>query len=150
MTRIGDEGLQAMEWAYATLTADAGLAAALGVPVADLDDRVWADVAPPGISGTIVTITATDPTDTNAVGPGPRIHSRVTMTVKAIVEGQAYDPAAPVARAIYAALHGNPNAPVADGGTVLTCQRQTGVMFPEDANGTHYRHVGHLFRVEID
>lgn len=139
-----------MEWAYATLTTDADLAAALGVDLADLDDRVWADVAPPGISGTLVTITATDPTDTNAVGPGARLMSRVTMVVKGITEGQAYDPLAPVARAIYAALHGKTNADVTDGGTVLTCQRQGGVMFPEDANGTHYRHLGHVFRVEIN
>lgn len=147
--RYGDEGLQAMEWAYTTLTGSQALATALGVALGDLDDRVWADVAPP-VSGTVVVINAADPVDVNAVGPGDRIHSRVTMTVKVIVEGRAYDPAAAPARVIYDLLHGALNVPLADGGLMLTARRMAGVMFPEEAQGIQYRHLGHLFQVEIN
>ena len=53
-------------------------------------------------------------------------------------------------RRLYALLHGNHNAPVADGGTILTGTRTGGLSYPEDASGVPYHHTGGLYTVFVN
>lgn len=148
--RFGDEGVQAMEWVYATLTASQELADALGVPLEGLGDRVWPDPAPSGTPTPFVVYSASEALDVPAFGPAPRIHSTVPLTVKGIDQARGYDALAPVARALYAALVSRVGDGLADGGTMLTASRVGTVQYPEVGDGIEYRHLGHLLSVEID
>lgn len=148
--RVGDEQVQALEWAYAALASDAPLAASLGLSVAQLADAVWADVAPTTTEGTVVVLSTSDAADTNALDQGPRLMSRVPLVVRVIGPGQAYDPLAAPARAVYDRLHGALNEPIGQGGMILTCTRTGSVAYGENAGGTQYRHLGHTFQVEIN
>lgn len=148
--RHGDEGLQVMEWLYGRLTGSQELADALGVPLEGLDARVWPDPAPAGTPAPFVVYSAGESLDTQAMGPFHRIHTTVPATVKGLDKARDYGRLGPVARAVYAALVGRVGDPVPDGGTVLSCRREGGVMYPETAQGIDYRHLGHLLSVEID
>lgn len=139
-----------MEWAYGLLTQSQALADALGVPLADLPDRVWPDPAPGGTPTPFVVFSASESLDRPALGPAPRIHTTVPMIVKGLDRARHYDGLAPVARAIYAALVARLNDPVSDGGMILTATREGGIQYPEQAQGVEYRHLGHLLSVEIN
>jgi hypothetical protein len=148
--RMGDETVQALEWAYGRLTLDQGLADALGIPLASVDDRVWPDVAPGDTKGPWVTIAAAVATDRAAVGPADRLSTVVTLDVKAVTAARTYTTLAPVARAIYDALHARTNDALAHGGWMLHAKRTGGIQYPERADGIDYRHLGHTFQVEIN
>lgn len=148
--RVGDEQQQAMEWAYGRLSQDQALADAVGVDLADLPDRVWPDVAPGGTPSPWVVFSTVTATDRAAVGPVDRISTVVPMDVRATAQARSYDPLAPIARAIYRALHGRTNDDLADGGVMLCALRTSGLQYPEKAEGIEYRHLGHTFQVEIN
>lgn len=148
--RLGDETVQAQEWAYGRLTQDAALAAALGLTLPEVDDRVWPDVAPGGTPGPWITLAAAVSTDRAAVGPADRISTVVTLDVQVISALRSYAPLAPIARAIYDALHARTNDPLSDGGMMLAAKRTSGIQYPERAEGIDYRHLGHTFQVEIN
>lgn len=142
--------MQTLEWAYAVLSRLPELAGALDVPLDALHERVWPDVAPRDVLGTVVVFSAGDPSDRLGLGAGPRLGSVVPLTVRVIVAAPAYDPAAPAARAIYDRLHGAQDEAVPGGGRMATCRRLTGIAYPETTEGVQYRHLGHTFEVEID
>lgn len=148
--RYGDEGVQAMEWAYGLLTGSQALADALGVPLETLGDRVWPDPAPAGTPAPFVVYSAGEGLDVPAMGPQPRIFTAVPMTVKAIDQSRSYDALAPVARAIFTALVARVGDDVSEGGTILTATRTGTVQYPELAEGVEYRHLGHLLSVTIN
>lgn len=148
--RMGDELLQALEWAYGRLTADQALADALGVDLAALADQVWPDVAPAETSGTWVVITASTSLDHAGIGPTHRIYNGVGLDVKAVTEARDYDRLAAPARAIYDALDGRTNDPIAGGGLMLHAQRTGAIQYPETTDGIEYRHAGHTFTVAIN
>lgn len=148
--RMGDEGLQAMEWAYGRLSADQALADAIGVELARLPDQVWPDVAPADAVGVVVVYNVVDYQDQAALGDADRLGTIVVLDVKATIQGRSYTPLGAVARAIYDALHGRTNDPLTDGGMVLFAKRTGGLQYPEQAEGIHYRHLGHTFQVGIN
>lgn len=148
--RMGDETVQAQEWAYGRLTQDNALAVAMGIPLADVDDRVWPDVAPGGTKAPWITLTAAVATDRAAVGPADRISTVVTLDVQVISAVRSYGPLAPIARAIYDALHARTNDALSAGGMMLHAKRTGGIQYPERAEGIDYRHLGHTFQVEIN
>lgn len=150
MPRRGDESVQALEWAYGVLTSTQAVADALQVPLSALPEHVWQDPAPPEAVEPLVVLSASDALDTNGLGPAPRIKAAVPLLVRVVVRGTSYQPAVPVVQAIYARMHAARSEPVAGGGTMLTCQRVSGVAYPETASGVQYRHLGHQFQVEID
>jgi hypothetical protein len=150
MTRIGDEQQQAREWVYARLSTSQALADALGVPLNGLPDRVWPDVAQAGTKSPWVVFSTGPSQDRAAVGPEARISTLVPLDVRATVQGRSYTLLAPVARAVYAALHGRTNDDLADGGVMLCAKRTDGIQYPEKADGVEYRHLGHTFQVEIN
>jgi hypothetical protein len=148
--RLGDEGVQAMEWAYGRLTQSQELADALGVALVDLPDRVWPDPAPGGTPVPFVVYSASETLDRNLLGPTYRSHTTVPLNVKGVDQSRDYTALAPVARAIYGALVARLNDPVADGGVILTATREGGIQYPETGDGIEYRHLGHLLSVEIN
>lgn len=148
--RYGDEGVQAMEWAYARLTGSQEVADALGVPLEGVSDRVWPDPAPAGTEAPFIVYSAGEAQDTQAMGPFARIHSTVPLNVKGVDQSRTYDDLAPVARAIYAALVGRVGDDVSAGGTMLSARRIAGIQYPELGDGIEYRHLGHLLSVEIN
>lgn len=150
MSRYGDEQVQALEWAYAACTGSQALADAVGVTLANLPAQVWEGAAPAEATGTLVILSASDPRDLNGVGDVDRLMAAVPLTVRATQQARSYDGLAPVARALYTLLHGVTNAPVANGGVILTCRREAGIQYPETVEGVQYRHLGHQFRVEIN
>lgn len=149
--RYGDEGVQALEWAYGRLSGSQALADALSVAVGALPGHLWNDGdAPSDAPDLIVVLAASDPLDAGLLGDAPRLWSRVPLTVRGVFRGTDYGALAPVSRAIYGELHGRRNDPIPGGGTMLTCLRTSSVQYPEDAGGIQYRHLGQRFQVEID
>lgn len=156
MSRQGDEGVQALEWAYTLLTGDAALAAALTtahgvvVEVADLPQYVWEGVAPVGAPEPFLVLSVSEALDHPAVGAVPRLFTSVPLNAKVTGQGPSYDRLAPIARAAYAALIGRTNDPLSDGGQAITAYRTGSIQYPEQAEGIEYRHLGHMLTVEID
>lgn len=148
--RMGDEALQALEWAYGRLSGDQALADAMGVQLESLPGQLWPDVAPAETTGVWITYTVVDYQDQAAMGDADRLGSIVRLDVKATTQGRSYDALGPVARAVYQALHGRTNDPLTDGGMVLFAKRSGGIQYPEQAEGIHYRHLGHEFQVGIN
>lgn len=154
--RHGDEGVQALEWAMGRLTGSetvrAALEAAHGAPVAQESvwDYVWNDPAPADVQEPFIVLSAAEPLDHRAIGPQHRTFSSVPLSVKVVDKARSYDRAAPIARAIYSELEGRTAEPVSDGGSTLSCRRDSGIQYPEDAEGVQYRHLGHLFTVEVN
>lgn len=150
MTRHGDEQAQVLEWAYTTLSQDQALADALGVPLADLEARVWPDVAPSGTGTPWVVYSAGEGVDRLALGPEPRLGTVVPLNVRIVSQSEDPGVASAAARRVYALLHGARNVPVSDGGTILTARRVGVLNYPEDAGGIQYRHTGGLWSVEVN
>lgn len=151
MTRMGDEQVQALEWARGLLVTDEALADAAGVLLADLPEHVHSEVAPADAPEPwIVLATPLETTDRAAVGPADRISTVVPLDVRATRQGRSYDDLAPVARAIYNRLHARTNDALAEGGMMLCAKRTGGIQYPERTDGIDYRHLGHTFQVEIN
>lgn len=148
--RHGDEQAQVAEWLYGVLTGDALLADAMGVPLADLSARVWPEVAPPGTSAPWLVFSVAEALDRRALGPHARISTMVPVNLRHVAQSDDPGAGSAVARRLYALLHGNHNAPVSEGGTILTAQRVGVLNYAEDAGGILYRHTGGLYDVEVN
>lgn len=148
--RHGDEGVQALEWAYGRLAASQALADAIGIPLDQVDDRVWPDVAPQGTASPWIVVGIVDLNDRLAVGASPRLYSAVGLDVRATTQARSYGPLGAVSRAIYDTLHGRTNDAIGGGGVMLSAKRVGGIQYPETASGIEYRHLGHTFQVEIN
>jgi hypothetical protein len=148
--RHGDEQAQVLEWAYGVLSADAALAAALGVAVGDLPGRVWPDVAPQDTPTPWVVYSAQEALDVLAVGPGARLVTTVPLNVRVVWRTDDPGQTGPAVRRIYALLHGNHNTPVSNGGLILTARRTTVLDYPDDTSGLRYRHTGGLYEVQVN
>jgi hypothetical protein len=148
--RHGDEGVQALEWAYGRLGASQAVADAIGIPLDQVDDRVWPDVAPQGTDSPWIVVGIVDLNDRAAVGPQDRIYSAVGLDVRVTAKARSYGPLAAISRAIYDTLHARTNDALALGGVMLSAKRVGGIQYPETAAGIEYRHLGHTFQVEIN
>lgn len=148
--RHGDEDAQVAEWLYLTLAQDEELAAAVGVPLEALPDRVWPDVAPAGTPTPWVVYSFSDGIDYPGLGGGPRIMTTATVNVRAVTEGQDPGAAAAIQRRLYDLLVGNHNVALTGGGMILTGRRAQVLSYPETAAGIEYRHTGGLFTVEVN
>lgn len=148
--RHGDEQAQVLEWAYATLTTDQALADALGWNLERMPDQAHPDVAPAGTASPWLVYSAGEAVDAGVLGPHARTFVTVPLNVRIIWETEDPGQPAPAARRLYALLHGAQNAPVTDGGTILTVRRTVALSYGEDAGGIQYRHTGGLFVAEVD
>jgi len=146
--RFGDEALGVAEWVVGTITADAEIQALLGVTTAlAAAARTWDSVAPEGTPFPFIIFQIGDGTDWNPVGLGDRLMVTFPVTVRATDKAESYAATAPIARRLYALLTGNHNAPVSQGGLILTGRRATAIQYPEQVNGIEYRHIGGLFSI---
>lgn len=150
-TRSGDEPQQVREWLYPLLSTDAPLAAALGTSLAALPDHLWPEQAPADTERRWVVYDAQQAAlVVQPVGPWDRLMVPVPLNVRCIARANDTAWAYVAARRIHALLQGNHNAPVAHGGLILTCQRQSVLDYPEDAGGIRYRHVGGIYTVQVN
>jgi hypothetical protein len=148
--RMGDETVQVLEWAYATLTGSQALATAIGVALSVVPARVWADVAPGTAAEPFAVYSAGDSTDYQAMGLQDRLATTVPLTVRWVAQGRAFDPLVGVVRATYDLLHGAADVGLAGGGRILTCQRVRGIAYVERSDGIDYRNLGHVFDVVVN
>lgn len=85
--------------------------------------------------------------DTLGVGQA-RIMARPLYLVKATVQGTSYDAARPANNRADRLLHGAKNILV-PGGTIISCTREAPFKLEENANGVSYRHLGGMYRFEV-
>lgn len=151
MTRSGDEPQQVREWLYPRLSTDAALALAVGVPLDDLPDHIWPEQAPADVERRWIVYDAQQAAlVVQPVGPWDRIMVPVPLNVRCVARADDTAWAYAAARRIHALLQGNHNAPVSDGGLILTGQRESVLDYPEDAGGIRYRHVGGIYTVQVN
>lgn len=148
----GIEGLTVSAWVDSALTLDAGIQALLGGSYSAARARVWEGIAPAGTPYPFVTFTVVEPRQINGVGVDAEIMSRVGLQVKAVTEGRSYTPIIALAARIHVVLGGKLNVPVTFGastGLMLTSERRASIQYPENASGAEYRHLGHLYELNV-
>ena len=121
---------------YGTLHSDATLATLA-------DGGVWRDVAPPGITGTIVVFSLAAASDQYALAH--RAFTDATYAVKAITPGESAAPAWAAAERVEALL--TDTALTLTTGHVLNCRRQSVISMTEVDNGEQYQHVGGIYTI---
>lgn len=150
-TRSGDEPQQVREWLYPLLSGDQALADAVGVSLAALRDHIWPEQAPSDQEARWIVYDAQQAAVVvQPVGPWDRLMVPVPLNIRCVARADDTAWAYRAMRRIHALLQGNHNAPVADGGLVLTGQRQSVLDYPEDAGGIRYRHVGGIYTVQVN
>lgn len=132
------EPFVAETWLYTTLAGDAAL---MG-----LATGVYADVAPEGAVFPFVVFTYQAGRDVATLN-GNRIHTWATYQVKAITDQPSYGAVRTIADRIDALLH-RATGTAADG-TIFSCVREEPVRFTESASGKQYRHLGGLYRLQV-
>lgn len=143
----GLETITATTWVYELLSTDAALAAAIGVDLDHMEDQIGEAVAPSDSDPTKpwVVWTIQDSMDVKVVG-NIQVMARTRFQVRCTVRGNSYNPLIPVYQRVHTLLEGATFQELAqDDGFVLTCQRVSGVQFPEDDQGVQYRHLGGLY-----
>lgn len=150
MTRSGDEQQQVREWVWARLSTDGLLASHVGVPLAQLVDHLWPDVAPQDVEGRWIVYSAQESFPMQPLGPWDRLYVPVPLNIRCIARADdtawAYD----AMRRVHELLQGNHNHPGIGGAMVLTGQRQSGLDYPEQAGGIRYRHVGGIYTIQVN
>lgn len=125
------------EWLYATLTADAQVAAIVG-------NRVYNTVAPREATFPCIVFQHQASTDVAGVG-ALRIMVNALYVVRGIVEGRSFHRS--LASAIDAAIHRKDA--ILSGGEVLSCTREEPFSLAEDVDGAEYRHLGGIYRIYV-
>lgn len=149
--RSGDEPQQVREWLYPLLSTDEALADAVGVTLAALPDALWPEQAPPDREARWIVYDAQQAAlVVQPVGSGDRLMVPVPLNIRCVARADDTAWAYVAMRRIHALLQGNHNTPVADGGVILTAQRQSVLDYPEVAGGIRYRHVGGIYTVQVN
>lgn len=142
----GLEAITALRFVYGRLASDQELATALGTNLEGLDDRVNEGAHPFGTPLPGVRLTIGQPQDVKVVGT-TQVWSRVDIDVIVDGEGSSYTPLVDAYERIHTLLESQGAQAVTDG-LILTCHRVSGIIYPERANGTEYRHLGGTYRIE--
>lgn len=150
MTRSGDEQQQVREWVFTRLSGDGLLAAAVGVDLADLPDHLWPDVAPADVEGRWIVYSAEASFPVQPLGPWDRLYVPVPLNIRCIARADDTSWAYAAIRRIHELLQGNWNHPGYGGAMILTGQRQSGLDYPEQAQGIRYRHVGGIYTIQVN
>ena len=124
-------------WIYATLSADSEITSLVA-------GRIYAEQAPQGAACPLIIFSRQDSQDANTVG-GQGGVTTATYQIKAVGEGGAIEPLAPIADRIYSLFHAKKGA--GTGVTILSCVREGGIGYPETFNGKQYRHYGALYSI---
>lgn len=111
-----------------------------------LSARIFLDYAPEGTPYPFVIYQCqSPPRDVRGVGV-VRVMVDTLYIVKAVAQVTSYQPLAPVARVIDAAMTSATGSPVVDG-MVLASVREEGFNLLEIEGGTQYRHLGGQYRI---
>ena len=148
--RHGLETITATTWLSQLLSADVPLAAAIGVPVADLWTQLGEGLASEATEEVPwVTWTLEPALDVKVVG-GIQVMARVRFQIKATCRDTGYGPVIPVYDRVHTLLEGAAHRSLAaEDGFILTVTRVSGVQYPETTEGTQYRHLGGLYEAFI-
>jgi hypothetical protein len=151
----GLEGITVATFLVDRLASDPDFRTALGVPTRDAAlARIAEGVLPPdqptvrpdGSPFPWVTFTIVEPQDVRVVGLA-KVLTAVQFQVKVTAATETYAALADVAAAVNARLDAVVNPPTHP--AVATCERLSGVHYPENANGVQYRHLGGLFQAYV-
>ena len=126
-------------WLVATLSGDATIAAAATGGVHDGN-------APQGTAAPYVIIAYQSGSDVVGLG-GRRVLTNPLYLVKVVGQAESYADLQPIANRVDQLLHAATGT--AAGGRVLSCVRETPVKYPETKNGIPYRHLGGLYRLQV-
>lgn len=130
-----DELTRVDAWLQTTLTGDATLATLV-------DGRVFADIAPQGTPGPFIVHQFQGGAD-NIGNGGNRVLVNGVWLVRVVAQTDSYLPLQPIADRIDAVLHRGA------GGAVLTCTSEQPYRLTESAEGASWRHLGRLFRIQV-
>lgn len=137
---MADELTRVDQWLYETLSGDAALGSAVGT-------RVYADVAPQGAAFPYLVFSYQGGSDKRGVGTA-RYFVEALYLVKAVRQGESYQPLQTVMDRVDALLQGSSGG-TATGGTVYASVREQSVRFPEVTEGRQYRHLGGVYRITV-
>lgn len=138
----GIEGITVSRWIVQHLSADPDLQARAGGQAA-LQERI-AEGTYAGSAPWWIVFTILEPQDVKGVGM-VQIMSRVQFQVKAVTKGASYAPIVPIYQRVNTLLEAQQDQEPALGGLILTCERVSGVQYPERTDGIEYRHLGGLY-----
>jgi hypothetical protein len=126
-------------WLYTVLSTDAQLVAVVGT-------QIYADVAPIDATYPVVVYSSQANHDVSALG-AKRIFNSAVYQVKVIGQVASYGPLRVPANRIEALLHGKSGS--TPDGTVISAVRESFVRYSEVDNGLQYRHLGGLYRLQM-
>lgn len=143
-TLPGLETITVTRMIFRRLSQDPTLQGLLGGPIAAgnrIVEGTYEGAAPVWITWTV----SPDAEDVKVVG-NAHVFTRVQFQMKVVAKANSYAPAIPVYQRAHQLLESIAvPVSVTEGGRVLTCQRVSGVQYPEKSGGIEYRHLGGLY-----
>lgn len=133
------ESVIAERWLNATLKGDTALMALVG-------NRVYGEVAPENAPLPHIIFMSRSGTSWRVMRP-QRLGSTLEYVVKVVGKGASYVALNEAATRIAALLDGKRGA--AEGGHVLSSAHIQPVAYPETSQGVQYRHLGGLYRLNV-
>jgi hypothetical protein len=127
-------------WIYATLSADAGLAAEVG-------EDIFGSLTPDEPNSVYVTFALMSLRDVRGVGPDSKLSVDSIYLVKAVAPASGQDAVAPAARRISLLLDG---AEIDTPDGHITCTRETTISYSEVTDGQPFVHLGFTFRIRAN
>lgn len=128
------------EWLKTTLAASAPLAVLVST-------RIYGYVAPQGTVGNMVIYNWMGGSDLVAVG-GYRALVNGLWQVKAVVQGLSFAPGEAIMDLVDGLIHRQTGS--TSDSLILSCVRQSPVQYVETTNGIQYRHLGGLYKIQIE
>lgn len=137
-------------WLASVLSMDATLSSLLAArPDVPSKPGVYSDVTKQGAAFPYVLFQATDPGQDVVATGAIRVMVSTLYLVRGVIQGESYAGVlAQIASRIDVLLH-KTSGPVAGGGTIVSCVRQSLFKLPETQNGISYRHLGGIFRINV-
>lgn len=135
------EALTANAWLHAVLSGDAALQGLVG-------GRIYEQPAPEEAAYPMIVFQNQVLEDRNSLH-GFRMYSIGVWLVRAVGECTSYDPLRAIANRIDAVLHKGAGE-VPGMGRVLSCTREGPYALPEQDGDRQYRHLGGLYRIEVE
>jgi len=127
-------------WLHTTLSASSPL-------VALVSTRIYGYVAPQGTTGNMVVYNWQGGSDLNTVGSYRALVNGLWQ-VKAITQSNSFAAAKAIMDIVDDTLH-RASGSVSDA-LILACVRQAPVQYVEVTNGIQYRHLGGIYRIQVD
>lgn len=141
------EADRAREWILTTLRGDPTLVALIGAEPGDPTLGVHDGIVPEDVPYPAVVLSEASPGEDVATSSTRRVFTRPSYTVKAIVGGESYGPARPIADQIDSLLQ-NVKGTTSDA-TILSSGRLRPFSLEEESEGGQFRHLGGVYQIAI-